>query len=162
MISTPDCSRRVLVTKLLGTTILAELVFISSGRRLLLFITWGHSDSAAFTMDSSRVWKKRWLRPFMLPAESDLRNLDLQIHLFLSCDHCFLQKIHQLLKINQFSIVTFSKALKTKKQINGRTQGFEHPTLNRQHICSMGRQKFNLRTLAEKTKTFNNTYLERS
>ena len=39
MISTPDCSRRVLVTKLVGTTIFAELVFISSERRLLLFIT---------------------------------------------------------------------------------------------------------------------------
>lgn len=37
--STPDCSRRVLVTKLLGTTILDELACISSVRRLALFIT---------------------------------------------------------------------------------------------------------------------------
>ena len=56
IISTPDCSRRVLVTKLLGTIILAELAFTSSVRRLLLFITWGHRDSAASTMDSSRAW----------------------------------------------------------------------------------------------------------
>lgn len=56
MISTPDCSRRVLVTKLLGTTILEELAFISSRRRLLFFITWGQRASAASTIDSNRVW----------------------------------------------------------------------------------------------------------
>lgn len=61
MISTPDCSRRVLVTKLLGTTILAELAFMSSDRRWLFFITWGHRDSAVSTMDSNRDWRAyRW------------------------------------------------------------------------------------------------------
>ena len=58
MISTPDCSRRVLVTKLLGTTILEELAFISSWRRLLFFITWGQRASAASTIDSNRVWRE--------------------------------------------------------------------------------------------------------
>lgn len=57
MMSIPDWSSRVLVTKLLGMTILVELAFTRSERRLLLFITWGHRDAAASIIDSNRLWK---------------------------------------------------------------------------------------------------------
>ena len=55
MMSIPDCSNSVFVTKLFGTSILDELAFSSSARRLLFFITCGHRRSAASTIDSSSV-----------------------------------------------------------------------------------------------------------
>lgn len=93
--STPDCSRRVLVTKLLGTTILDELACISSVRRLVLFITWGHRDSAASTINSNKLWTDasngwekltKWLR-----MKTSKINLKVRQFLYLSMFPLYLQ-----------------------------------------------------------------------
>lgn len=62
MMSTPDCSSSVFLTKLRGTVIFPVPALISSLRRLGFRITWGQRPSAVSTINSKRLWRKKWSR----------------------------------------------------------------------------------------------------